>query len=194
MTVNFNPPSSNGGLSITNYEYSTNGGSSWIARSPASTTSPVSIGGLSNGTSYTIVLRAVNAVGAGPSSNSSAATPVAPVGTVSIGLGTSSSGSCRHGNGGWYDYPGCYNIQINMSGWPGTHTVRCWASWSDSTWWNFETFTAGNGSHQACSYSAAGRGVVVSVDTVVGGVAWSNVSNAGSGGAVSNIYAPWPTS
>ncbi|MFM9052271.1 MAG: hypothetical protein ACKOKF_08135, partial [Bacteroidota bacterium] len=45
--VAFTAPSSIGGSAITNYEYSTNGGSTWVTRSPASTTSPLRITGLS---------------------------------------------------------------------------------------------------------------------------------------------------
>jgi hypothetical protein len=194
LSVNFSAPSSDGGSPITSYEYSINGGATWVPRTPGSVSSPITIGGLANGTAYSVMIRAVNVIGPGDQSTAVSGTPVSPVGTVSIGLGTRSTGACRYGNGGWNDPTGCYHIQINMSGWPGSHTVRCWASWSNSTWWNFETFTAGNGTHQACSYSSAGRGVVVSVDTVVGGVAYSNVYNAGSGGAVSNIYGPWPSS
>ncbi len=62
----------NGGSPVTNYEYSTDGGSTWVARSPASTLSPLSISGLANGTTYSIAIRALNSVGAGaPSQNSS---------------------------------------------------------------------------------------------------------------------------
>ncbi|MFM9052272.1 MAG: beta strand repeat-containing protein [Bacteroidota bacterium] len=45
--VAFTAPSSIGGSAITNYEYSTDGGSTWVTSSPASTTSPLSITGLS---------------------------------------------------------------------------------------------------------------------------------------------------
>ncbi len=52
-----------GGLPITNYKYSINNGSSFSPFSPSVTTSPVTITGLSLGTTYEIKLRAVNAVG-----------------------------------------------------------------------------------------------------------------------------------
>ena len=41
-----------GGSDITNYQYSLNGGTTWIALSPAQTGSPVTISGLTDGTSY----------------------------------------------------------------------------------------------------------------------------------------------
>ena len=69
---------SNGNSAITNYKYSTNG-TSYTALSPADTTSPVTISGLTNGTSYTIYLKAVNAIGDSVASSSVSSTPVAPV-------------------------------------------------------------------------------------------------------------------
>jgi titin len=64
-TVNFTAPVSNGGATITNYEYSLDGGTNWIALSPAQTSGPILITGLLNGTSYPVALRAINALGSG---------------------------------------------------------------------------------------------------------------------------------
>jgi hypothetical protein len=50
---------SSGGSTITNYEYSLDGGSTFAAFNPPQTTSPLSISGLTNNTQYSIVLRAV---------------------------------------------------------------------------------------------------------------------------------------
>jgi uncharacterized delta-60 repeat protein len=58
------------GSAISNYNYSINGGASFSPFSPAQTSSPVTITGLTNGTTYQVVLQAVNA--AGPSANSAA--------------------------------------------------------------------------------------------------------------------------
>ncbi len=63
------------GSALTNYEYSTDGGVLWITRTPASTASPIAIQGLTNGTPYTVRLRAVNATGVGAQSASTAGTP-----------------------------------------------------------------------------------------------------------------------
>ncbi|WP_310594199.1 gliding motility-associated C-terminal domain-containing protein [Flavobacterium sp.] len=68
-TINFTAPTSNGGSAITNYEYTTDGGTTWTALSPAVTSSPVTVSGLVNGISYPFQLRAVNAIGPGPASN-----------------------------------------------------------------------------------------------------------------------------
>lgn len=84
-----------GGSSITNYKYSTDN-STYTAFSPAQTTSPLSITGLTNGTSYQFYLKAVNANG--DSQASSASTSVTPtiqgsfesIATVTLSSGASS--------------------------------------------------------------------------------------------------------
>lgn len=78
LSVAFTAPSSNGGATITNYEYSTNGGTTWTAPSPAVTSSPLAITGLVNGTTYDVQLRAVNSAGSGTATATTQATPVAP--------------------------------------------------------------------------------------------------------------------
>jgi hypothetical protein len=65
------------GAAITNYEYSTDGGATWVARSPSSTVSPVVITALTNGTTYQIKLRAINSVGTGAASSAASVTPAA---------------------------------------------------------------------------------------------------------------------
>ena len=72
-TVTFTAPTSNGGTPITNYEYTIDG-TNWIAFSPVEISSPVTITGLTNGSTYPIQLRAVNAVGSGAPSNILSAT------------------------------------------------------------------------------------------------------------------------
>ncbi len=78
LSVAFNVPSSNGGANITNYEYSTNGGTNWTTPSSAVISSPLLITGLTNGTPYTIQIRAVNTAGSGAASSSLTGTPEAP--------------------------------------------------------------------------------------------------------------------
>jgi titin len=75
-SIAFTAPESNGGATITNYEYSTDNGTTWKAFSPADTTTPVVIttrsdaaSALVNGTTYQVKLRAVNADGVGTASS-----------------------------------------------------------------------------------------------------------------------------
>ncbi|WP_138315037.1 fibronectin type III domain-containing protein [Rhodoluna limnophila] len=65
VSINFSPPENDGGLAVTNYAYSVDEGVTWITRSPASTSSPITISGLTNGTDYSVRLRAINPFGAG---------------------------------------------------------------------------------------------------------------------------------
>jgi hypothetical protein len=94
VAISFTAPTNDGGLSITNYEYSFNN-SSWTALSPADATSPVTISGLTQNTAYTIYLRAVNGVGSGPGSTGvSFTTEGVPTGTptiTSIPVGTTTA-------------------------------------------------------------------------------------------------------
>jgi hypothetical protein len=71
----FSAPASNGGAAITNYEFSIDGGLSWTTRTPPSTSSPWTVGGLVDGTTYSVQLRAVNGQGPGNVSVSASGTP-----------------------------------------------------------------------------------------------------------------------
>jgi titin len=94
-------PGSDGGNAITSYRYSTNGGSDWTT---TSTTSPVSVSGLSNGTSYAFELEAVNVSGdSAPATTSfvTTAPPAAPVITSIVSQNQSLGVSfTAPGNGG----------------------------------------------------------------------------------------------
>lgn len=89
LSVPFTEPAFNGGLPITDYEYSTDNGSTW--KSSGSTTSPISIttvsassSNLSSGTSYTVKLRAKNSLGSGVASSGSSKTTPAAINSYTI--------------------------------------------------------------------------------------------------------------
>ena len=63
------------GSTINSYKYSLDG-TTYTAFSPTDTTTPVVVTGLTNGTSYTIRLKAVNVIGDGAASDSVTATPI----------------------------------------------------------------------------------------------------------------------
>jgi hypothetical protein len=75
--LSFGVPASNGGATISGYEYTSDAGATWhlLATSGGG---PLTgrVTGLSNGTSYTFGVRAVNSVGSGASSSPASATPV----------------------------------------------------------------------------------------------------------------------
>ena len=87
-SIAFTPPTSNGGSAITNYQYSIDNGSNYSEFSPEQTTSPVSISDLTNGTTYTILLKAFNEAGSGPASSSVTVTPCTVPGAPTIGTAT----------------------------------------------------------------------------------------------------------
>ena len=82
-----------GGSAITNYKYSTDNGTTFIAFSPVDTTSPVVITTLStdgttlltNGTTYPIIILAVNANGDGAQSNVVNGTPAPAIQVIIVG-------------------------------------------------------------------------------------------------------------
>jgi len=70
VVVTFTPSTAPVGYPVTNYEYSKNGGLSFIPFSPSITSGPVIISGLVNGVTYNIQLRAINNIGhSQPSTN-----------------------------------------------------------------------------------------------------------------------------
>lgn len=58
MSVAFSAPTSTGGASIINYQYSVDNGATYV--SAGTTTSPLVITGLTNGVAYQVVIRAAN--------------------------------------------------------------------------------------------------------------------------------------
>ncbi|MFA5775491.1 MAG: fibronectin type III domain-containing protein, partial [Ilumatobacteraceae bacterium] len=90
-----------GGSAITTYKYSTDGGSTFFTRAAGTTASPLVITTLStdgstalvNGTSYNVQIKAVNAIGDGTASSTTAATPATTPSAPTITTITPSNGS-----------------------------------------------------------------------------------------------------
>ncbi len=116
INISFNAGAT-GGSSITNYKYSTDG-VTYTALSPSQTTSPLNITGLTNGTSYTFYIKAVNQNGdSSASSVSSSVTPTFVLqNTYLIVGGGGAGGSGLAGGGGAGGYRTNYNTStIAMS-------------------------------------------------------------------------------
>ena len=91
LTVAFTAPCSEAGTTITNYEYSTDNGSTWKAFSPATTSTPLVItvrsdttSALVNGVTYQVRVRAVNSVGSGVASAAMSGVPFTVAGAPTI--------------------------------------------------------------------------------------------------------------
>jgi titin len=76
LSIAFSAPVFDGGSAITNYEYKVGSGA-WVAVNPASVNTVVVVPGLTNGTTYSVKLRAVNPAGPGAESAAVSETPLA---------------------------------------------------------------------------------------------------------------------
>ena len=121
LRVNFNIPDRDGGATITNYRYRIGTGS-WVVMNPATTSSPIVIPGLTNGTAYSITLLAINSVGDGTASTGvsgtpQASTPGAPtISAVTAGNQSLSVAFTVPGNDGGSSITN-YEYSINGSTW-----------------------------------------------------------------------------
>jgi len=94
-TVSWTPPANNGGATITSYTITPYIGGTAQSTTSASS-SPGTVTGLTNGTTYTFTVAAVNSVGTGAASPNSwavipATTPVVPTLTMAVDEGTSAT-------------------------------------------------------------------------------------------------------
>lgn len=91
LSVAFTAGSSDENAPVTSYQYTLDGGTNWI--NVVGTSSPISILGLSNGTTYPVKIRAVSAIGNGADSNSLSRTPFTIPSPISNSAVTYSSSS-----------------------------------------------------------------------------------------------------
>ncbi|HEY3925517.1 MAG TPA: fibronectin type III domain-containing protein [Acidothermaceae bacterium] len=123
LSLAFTAPTS--GAAPTAYEYQLNGAGSWI--SAGTTTSPLVIPGLTNGTLYSVQIRANSAVGEGSASPAGSGTPEALPGAPSISSTSTGIGSAvisftpgYAGGGSITDY----EYELNNSGtWTSTGSM-----------------------------------------------------------------------
>ena len=106
LAIYFTPGSARGSTTST-YQYSANGGT-WTNRPTGTTASPLTLTGLTNGTGYTIRIRATTNAGAGDSSTAVTETPtsitVTGDSTLVITYGNSASTSAYSASGGTNTY------------------------------------------------------------------------------------------
>jgi hypothetical protein len=94
LAIYFSPPQYDGGLPVTNYSYSLDDGVTYTTPSPGSSTSPLVVRNLINGTNYTVRIKAINLVGAGEASEAIVSFPSRTPDTPAItGISVASSTS-----------------------------------------------------------------------------------------------------
>jgi hypothetical protein len=171
-----------GGSSITNYKYSTDG-TNYTAFSPAQTTSPLTISGLTNGTAYTIRLKAVNSNG--DSSATSASNSVTPTVFAATGGTIVTSGGYKYHtftSNGTFAVTGSKSMEwLVIAGGGGGAGAR--ASQPDP-----EFYGAGGGGGAGGVIQSSGTITAASYSIVVGsGGNGSSSYNMSSGGSPSSF-------
>ncbi|MFO0743520.1 MAG: fibronectin type III domain-containing protein [Candidatus Paceibacterota bacterium] len=112
-TVTFTPPVSNGGSSITYYTVTSSGGQTATGGS-----SPITVLGLNNSTTYTFTVTATNAVGTStPSSTSNSVTPATVPDAPTIGSVTAGNGQAT------------VTFILSIKWWIINHILHCHFKW-----------------------------------------------------------------
>ncbi|MSW41804.1 MAG: BspA family leucine-rich repeat surface protein, partial [Actinobacteria bacterium] len=129
----------------TTYEYSTDGGTTWVTVSPGSLASPIVISGLTNGTEYTVKVRAAGGTASwlpspAPASTAEKATPASTTGTTAkndtsvYGAAVPTIGyDTKLAAGDWIDgaitcgvyTDSTYTTAVTSSTKPGTYVTHC---------------------------------------------------------------------
>ena len=163
---------------ISNYEYaiSTNSGStygSWTALSPADSSSPITVSGLSMGTSYAVKLRGVNEVGSGIESASVSFTTLSSIAVEYLVIAGGGAGGYERGGGG-----GAGGYRTNMVGATSGGGASAEAAMNISP----GTYTVTVGSGGAANSNAGTNSVFNGITSLGGGAGASTRTSGGSGG------------
>ena len=164
---------------VSNYEYrlSTNGGStfgSWTALSPADSTSPITISGLSMGTAYVAQLRGVNEVGSGITSANVSFTTSTEISVQYLVVAGGGGGAYNGGGGGAGGYRNATSGEVTGGGGAAESALTL----TTGTY----TVTIGAGDP---SYAGTGRGS----NSVFGSIT-STGGGSGGGDVGSNVFLP----
>ena len=213
VTLTFTP-GTDGGSAITNYQYdlSTNAGSTWTgftALSPADASSPITISGLVFGTTYSVKLKAVNALGTGSSESSAVSFTTASLSVeyLVVAGGGGGGGYYSAGGGGAGGYrssvstensgrlssaespltmtPGTYSVVIGTGGAGGATTNG--ANGTTSSFGGISATGGGLGGTGGLSGAVGGSGGGAGGN---GGIGAQGTSNQGFAGGLTSGFAP----
>ena len=183
--IQFTAPASNGGSPITNYEYSTDNGATWITPSTAITSSPLIISsGLINYTTYQVKIRAVNVNGSG---TASAAVSLLPS-TSNIGVNWTARTSAANNTWTSVTYGNGLFVAIASDG-TGNRVMtspdgRTWTARTSAANINWQSIAYGNGRFVAVANTGSGNRVMTSSD----GINWTIRTSAADNGWRSVTY------
>jgi Ig-like domain CHU_C associated len=184
--IQFLAPANDGGSAITNYEYSTDNGSTWITPSPALTQSPIIISsGLTNCTSYQVKIRAINAAGSGTESS---AVQLIPATSVDMGVNWTQRASAADNDWSSITYGNGLFVAVAQSG-TGNRVMTSpdgitWTARTSAADNNWTSVTYGNGLFVAVASSGTGNRVMTSPD----GITWTARTSAADNEWVSVTY------
>jgi hypothetical protein len=165
------------GNSINNYQYSTDGGSNFTAFSPAQTTSPVMITGLTNGTSYSVQIKAVNIIGASAASSTVVVTPTSTSllsTNLLIELDTNNSSSYSGSGTSWTNLRSSGSYSATLIGSPTYNTT-------DSSNKYFKFNSSGSGQYAQISQASAINPAINTPFTIQ---IWAKINNIGTAGGL----------
>jgi len=174
--IQFTAPVNDGGSSITNYEYSTDNGATWIIPSPAITTSPLIISSvLTNCTAYQVKIRAINAAGSGTESS---AIQLIPATSVDMGVNWTERASAADNNWSSITYGNGLFVAVAQTG-TGNRVMTSpdgitWTSRTSAADNDWTSVTYGNGLFVAVAQTGTGDRVMTSPD----GINWTARASA----------------